>query len=120
MITDEMAAILKSYVYVYIDPRNGEPFYIGKGKGNRLFAHLDERSDTAKGARIAAIRRSGTTPQIDILRYGLSASEAALVEAAAIDLLGKGQAQLTNRVAGYHAQSFGRITAQEPHHAVHC
>lgn len=28
------------YVYVYIDPRNYEEFYYGKGKGNRKDAHL--------------------------------------------------------------------------------
>lgn len=110
-ITDEIAAIIKSYVYVYVDPRNGEPFYIGKGKGNRLFSHLDDQSDTEKVSKIAEIRRSGYEPQIDILRYGLTDSEAALVEAAAIDLLGK--EKLTNRVAGYHDSSFGRIISQE-------
>lgn len=110
-IADEIADILKSYVYVYIDPRNGEPFYIGKGKRNRLFSHLDDRSETEKVARIAEIRRNDKEPKIDILRYGLSGSEAALVEAAAIDLIGK--AKLTNRMSGYHERSFGRITSQE-------
>ena len=44
-ISYEVAKILKSYVYVYIDPRNGKPFYIGRGKGNRLFSHLSEKSE---------------------------------------------------------------------------
>jgi uncharacterized protein len=110
-ITEEVSEILKSYVYVYIDPRNGEPFYIGKGKGNRLFSHLNDRSDSEKVARIAEIRKIGKEPQIDIIRYGLTNAEAALVEAAAIDLLGK--AKLTNRMAGYHKDSFGRITSQD-------
>jgi hypothetical protein len=108
--TDEVAQTLKSYVYVYIDPRNGEPFYIGKGKRDRLFSHLNDLSETQKVARIAEIRDSGKEPQIDILRYGLSDAEAALAEAAAIDLIGK--ANLTNRVSGYH-DSFGRITSQD-------
>lgn len=108
--TDDVAQTLKSYVYVYIDPRNGEPFYIGKGKRDRLFSHLNDLSETQKVARIAEIRDSGKEPQIDILRYGLSDSEAALAEAAAIDLIGK--ANLTNRVSGIH-DSFGRITSQD-------
>jgi uncharacterized protein len=110
-INEEVAEILQSYVYMYIDPRNGELFYIGKGKGSRLFAHLDDQSDSEKVARIAAIRHAGLEPQIDVLRYGLSDSEAALVEAAAIDLIGK--ERLTNCVAGFHAGSFARITSQD-------
>jgi uncharacterized protein len=109
-ITPEVAKILMSYVYIYIDPRNGKPFYIGKGTGNRLFSHLQDRSDTEKVARIAEIRRSGKEPRIEILRYGLSDSEASLVEASSIDLIGK--ARLTNRMAGHHEGSFGRITSQ--------
>jgi uncharacterized protein len=110
-IPDEIADTLKSYVYVYIDPRNGEPFYIGKGKGNRLFSHLDDPADSEKVAKITEIHQAGFDPQIDFLRYGLSDSEAALVEAAAIDLIGK--ANLTNQVSGYHNQSFPRIKSQE-------
>lgn len=30
---------LKYYVYTYADPTNHEIFYIGKGTGNRIFAH---------------------------------------------------------------------------------
>ena len=109
-ITFEVAKILKSYVYVYIDPRNGKPFYIGRGKGNRLFSHLSEKSEANKVKKIAEIRRSGKKPRIEVLRYGLSDSEAELVEAAAIDLIGK--AKLTNGLAGHHKGSFGRITSQ--------
>ena len=108
---DDIADLLKSYVYVYIDPRNGEPFYIGKGIRNRLFSHLDDQSENEKVAKITEIRQSGKEPQIDILRYGLSDSEARLVEAAAIDLIGL--AKLTNRVAGFDDHSFGRITSQD-------
>jgi hypothetical protein len=110
-ITPEVAAALKSYVYVYIDPRNGQPFYIGNGQGNRLFSHLDDKAETEKTATIAAIRAAGHESRIDILRYRLSESEAALVEAAAIDLVGLGN--LTNRVAGSHGTSLGRIKSQE-------
>jgi|SRR5688572_2738284 len=111
-ITSEVAKILKSYVYIYIDPRNGKPFYIGKGKGNRLFSHLRAQSDIEKKkvAKISEIRRNGKEPRIEILRYGLSDLEAHLVEAASIDLIGK--ARLTNLMAGHHEGSFGRITSQ--------
>ena len=108
---DDVAGILKSYVYVYVDPRNGNPFYIGKGKGSRLFAHLEDTSETEKVARIAEIRQDGLEPHIDILRYGLTDSEAALVEAASIDLIGL--ENLTNEVSGFHEQSFRRITSED-------
>jgi uncharacterized protein len=107
----EVGDALGSYVYVYVDPRNGQPFYVGKGKRNRLFSHLDDQSESEKVRRIAELWTAGLEPQIDVLRYGLSDAEAALVEAAAIDLIGR--PPLTNVVAGHHAQSFGRVTSQE-------
>ena len=110
-ITDDVSGTLKSYVYIYIDPRNDQPFYIGKGKGNRIFSHLEDQSESEKVKRISEIRQSGFEPQIDLLRYGLTDAEAVLVEAAAIDLIGK--ANLTNKVAGYHSRSYGRISSQE-------
>jgi len=32
----------ESYVYMLVDPRNNQPFYVGKGKGSRCRFHLDE------------------------------------------------------------------------------
>ena len=43
------------YVYVYIDPRNNEEFYFGKGKGSRKNRHLFEESDTEKAKIIEEI-----------------------------------------------------------------
>ena len=33
---------LQLYVYMLVDPRNGIPFYVGKGQGIRAHAHLAE------------------------------------------------------------------------------
>ncbi len=32
---------LKYYVYTLIDPRDNKIFYVGKGKGNRVFYHIN-------------------------------------------------------------------------------
>lgn len=38
--SEEVAKAVGNYVYRLIDPRNGETFYVGKGKGNRVFQHV--------------------------------------------------------------------------------
>lgn len=35
---------IRWYVYRLIDPRNGETFYVGMGKGNRIFAHIRQEA----------------------------------------------------------------------------
>jgi hypothetical protein len=99
-------AKLKYYVYVYRDPRNNEVFYVGKGKGNRAFTHLQDESERRKAIRIGEIRRAGKEPVIEVLTHGLDSEVTALkVEAAIIDLLGP--KVLTNEVRGHHANEFG-------------
>lgn len=102
----EVAELLGNYVYLLVDPRDGIPFYVGKGRGDRAQAHeiaaLAERLETpddptsdmgsikevdAKTARIRSIHDSENTPEVWIARYGLSESEYTAVEAALIDLL---------------------------------
>ncbi|WP_167043546.1 hypothetical protein [Salinibacterium sp. ZJ454] len=104
---------LKYYVYVYSDPRNSRPFYIGKGIGNRAFAHLNDTADNAKVTRIREIREAGHEPQIEILAFGLDETTAFKVEAAAIDLVGF--ENLTNRVVGHGSRKFGRMAIEEVH-----
>lgn len=104
------------YVYLLIDPRDDAIFYVGKGTGNRCFAHLTEArktqadtvADYAKLARIREIEDAGEAVRIDILRHGLSEPEAFHVESAAIDLVDP--SLLTNRVAGHDTIELGRMS----------
>jgi hypothetical protein len=60
------------YVYVYIDPRNFEEFYYGKGKGSRKDEHLRDSSDSEKSRRISLIEKAGLTPIIRVIARELS------------------------------------------------
>jgi hypothetical protein len=95
------------YVYLYLDPRDGSIFYVGKGTGDRAFAHLYDLSESAKVQRIAAIRAANLQPEIEILVHGLQDEETALrIEASIIDLIGIDK--LTNQVRGYESTALGR------------
>jgi len=103
---------LGHYVYLYIDPRNGQIFYVGKGQGDRALAHLFDSSESEKVERIATIRREGSEPTIHILVHGLPSAEAAFrIEAAALDLLGL--QTLTNVVRGWESGKVGRMPLDE-------
>ncbi len=47
-----VAEKLKTYVYRLIDPRNGETFYVGKGQGDRVFAHIREQKYGGPGSML--------------------------------------------------------------------
>lgn len=101
---------LEFYVYLYLDPRNGEVFYVGKGTGNRCFHHLRDQSESRKVTRIAEIYEVGQTPKIEILAHGLEDEAALRLEAAIIDLL---RPQLLNEVGGWRSLEYGRRDVEE-------
>ena len=91
------------YVYVYIDPRNLEEFYYGKGTGSRSHAHLQDVGDSVKVARIKAIRKEGLEPTIRVIARGLTSAEALMVETTLIWKLGR---NLTNVASGHYVGRF--------------
>jgi hypothetical protein len=104
---------LKNYVYLYRDPETGSVFYVGRGVGNRCFAHLKDDSDPMEYRKVAIIRRlrnSARGPIIDILRSGLTEREARLLEASAIDLIGL--SILSNIVGGDQGRGARRRSVQ--------
>ena len=98
------------YVYVYIDPRNLEEFYFGKGRGSRKHAHLSDASDSEKARRIAAIHADGLEPIVRVVARGLTEHDAFLVEKTLLWKLGR---TLTNVSSGHHADKF------RPHDKLH-
>ena len=98
------------YVYIYIDPRNYEEFYYGKGRGSRKDAHLLDRSDSEKARRITAIHKAGLKPIIRVIARELSEHDALLVEKTLLWKLGR---QLTNVSSGHYADNF------RPHNSLH-
>jgi len=97
------------YIYLYSDPRTGKPFYVGKGKGRRCYAHLDATGESAKVAKIKEILARGEKPRIEILARELNEEAAFLAEAVAIDTIGL--RNLTNKVSGHRSGKYMRMDA---------
>lgn len=96
------------YVYALVDPRTDSIFYIGKGIGNRVFAHemeqeKDPKSEKEKLKRISEIEKENLQVKRIILNWGLSENEAFAAEAALINCFNFiREEDLTNIVAGHH------------------
>lgn len=95
------------YMYVYSDPDTHKPFYVGKGKGNRVFDHLFLEDESKKVAYIKQLTSNGKEPIIEILVHGVDEETAFKVETAAIDLIGI--ENLTNCQRGHHSSVYGKI-----------
>ena len=109
----EVAEKLKTYVYRLIDPRNGETFYVGKGQGNRVFAHiheqLDEDDPNNKLRRIRDVHLAGFEVAHVIHRHGMDDKTAFEVEGALMDAY----PGLTNIAGGSGNSDFGAMHAVE-------
>lgn len=104
------------YVYRLIDPRSGNTFYVGKGRGDRVFQHargelIEEDADPTeaelvplKRAVIQDIQRSGLAVLHLIHRHGIEDEQAAYeIEAALMDAY----PGLTNLAGGHRSSLVG-------------
>ena len=112
----EVIKEIKYYVYRLIDPRSGETFYVGKGKGNRVFQHMkgalhisdaDEASE--KIQTIREIVSAGLEVIHVIHRHGMEEQTAIEVEAAVLD----SYPYTTNIMGGSGSNDFGPMNALE-------
>lgn len=103
------------YVYILKDPRNDTIFYVGKGKGNRLFQHvqcaLENATDNDKYNLIREVHKDGKEVEHFILRHGLEEKLSLEIESTIIDLLGI--ENLTNSVKGHDTWERGLKTVDE-------
>lgn len=97
-------------MYVYIDPRNLQEFYYGKGQDDRKLAHLNDSNDSEKTRIINEIKKENLEPIIKVVARGLTEEQAFLVEKTLIWKLGR---TLTNQSSGHYAQNF------RPHNTIH-
>ena len=110
---------LNYYVYRLIDPRNGQTFYIGKGKGNRVFNHVklaidyydgvkETSDDDPNKLRIIKEIIDDNLKVIHIIqRWNLTENEAFQVEAALIDAF-----QGLSNIQGGHHSDYGVTNAE--------
>ena len=82
------------YVYELIDPRVNLPFYVGKGKNDRVYFHLSEKSRASsdnqrKFNKIQKIREEGYEPEIKIVKYFDNEDDAYFYEESLIKQYGR-------------------------------
>jgi len=115
--TPEVVKEIGFYVYRLIDPRNGNTFYVGKDKGNRVFAHMkgavkfegDEDEISEKIDIIKSIIGQGLDVIHVIHRHGLDNKTAYEIEAALIDAY----PGLSNEAGGHGSNDFGPMNATQ-------
>lgn len=108
---------LKYYVYLLIDPYTNQPFYVGKGKDDRVFNHLkcalELETASDKYDRIREIGMNGDIVGHVIVRHGLTEKEAFEIEASIIDVLEFMNSGITNLVGGHKSIEKGLMTSNE-------
>ena len=113
------------YVYLLIDPRDNSIFYVGKGKGDRIFDHAkgalketEQSSLSPKLELIKEIQTEGRDVEYRIVRWNLENEDKAFeIESILIDLLTneglKKNGELRNKIDGKHSSHYGIQTPKK-------
>ncbi len=108
---------LKYYVYFLINPNTKLPFYIGKGKDNRVFNHMECALETEtcnlKYDQIREIINSNKKLEHIIVRHGLTEKMAFEIEASLIDTFDYLKTGITNIAGGQKSIEKGLMTSDE-------
>jgi uncharacterized protein len=117
MFDEKTKQNLKYYVYFLIDPTTNQPFYIGKGKDDRVFNHLkcalEFENISDKYGKIREITNNNKNVGHIIVRHGLSEKDALEIEATLIDVLDFLKSGLTNIMGGQKSIEKGLMTSDE-------
>lgn len=117
MFDEKTKQHLKSYVYFLIDPTSKKPFYVGKGKNDRVFDHvkcaLEYETVSDKYDTIRKIHSENKIVEHIIVRHGLTDKEALEIEATLIDVLDYLSSGLTNIAGGQKSIEKGLMTSDE-------
>lgn len=115
MFSNKIIESLKYYVYYLQDPVTDRIFYVGKGKGNRVFQHVNEAFVTTRKSdkleTIREIKNRGDKVKSMILRHGLTEESAFEVEASIIDFVGINN--LSNLQSGHYSNDLGLKSIDE-------
>lgn len=119
MFDEKTQQEVRYYVYILLDPQDDIPFYVGKGKNNRVFEHMnraltDTDTSTFKYEKIREIVEiKNQTVKHVIVRHGLTEDEAFKIEASLIDTLIYCRLGLTNEQGGHNSIEKGLMTSEE-------
>ena len=112
--SNEVCDELGYYVYRLVDPRNGQTFYVGKGRRNRAFAHANcalasykdvnynPDDENLKYKAIRQIKNAGLEVIYIIQKYGLSEQDTLKIESVHIDVFSIDR-ELTNKIRGFNS-----------------
>lgn len=115
--SDSVIEKIQYYVY-FLSDDNGKIFYIGKGKGNRIFEHvkcaLNNETVSDKYDKIRQIINSGKKVQYFIVRHGLEEYLALEIESTLIDFcFNVVDSELTNIAYGHNFWDRGVKSVEE-------